>query len=105
MASAHKPGPAAMPIYGNMAANKRPAQQTMLDLWLKSKGMPRTVFARKVGCNKKMVDYWCEGRVIPTLPYAFMIEKVTKGGVSASIWLGTAVGKAQWKRLEDRISG
>jgi hypothetical protein len=31
-----------------------------------------------------------------------MIEKVTKGGVSASVWLGTAVGQQQWKRIEDR---
>lgn len=92
-----------MPIYGRTPVNKRPAQRTVLDLWLKSNGVSRAAFARMVGCNKKMVDYWCDGKCIPTLPYAFMIEKVTKGGVSASVWLGTAVGKLQWKRIEDRI--
>lgn len=93
-----------MPIYGKVPVNKRPAQQTVLDLWLKGKGMSRAAFARKVGCNKKMVDYWCDGKCIPTLPYAFRIEQVTRGGVSASVWLGTEVGKQQWKRIEDRAN-
>lgn len=91
-----------MPIYGNTPVNKRPPQETMLALWLKTNGIPRAAFARKVGCNKKMVDYWCDGRCVPTLVYAFMIEKATKGGVSASVWLGTAVGLLQWKRIEER---
>lgn len=82
--------------------NKRPQQATVLSLWLKAQGMTRVEFAKRVGCNKKMVDYWCAGRCVPTLAYAFMIEKVTKGGVSASVWLGTAVGQQQWKLIEDR---
>lgn len=91
-----------MPIYGNTPVNKRPAQRTMLSLWIKAKGMGRPAFARMVGCNKKMVDYWCDGRCIPSLVSAFMIEKVTKGAVAASVWLGTEIGKAQWKRLEEK---
>lgn len=102
MTRARKPGPAPLPIYGKIPANKRPIQLTLLSMWLKSRGISRDAFARKVGCNDKMVDYWCEGRCIPTLPYAFAIEKATEGGVPVPSWLGTEVGRAQWKRIEEK---
>jgi hypothetical protein len=52
-----------------------------------------------VGCNPKMVDYWADGRCIPSLPYAFRIESITKGGVSAATWLGTPQGRLLWARI------
>jgi len=72
-------------------------------MWLKSRGIARDAFARKVGCNQKAVDFWCDGKCLPSLLYAFAIEKATEGGVSAEAWLGTEIGKLQWKRLQDRV--
>jgi DNA-binding transcriptional regulator YdaS (Cro superfamily) len=99
-----KRGPRPLPIYGNLPANKRPKQTTLLEVWLKANGISHDAFARLVGCNERMVDYWCEGRCVPSLIYAFMIERATKGEVPAPVWLGTEIGKMQWRRIEDRIN-
>lgn len=87
--------------YGNTPANKRPINQTLLHTWLKQHGISRNGFARMVGCNPKMVDYWSDGRCIPNLIYAFQIEAVTEGGVSADSWLGTEAGRLAWAGVQE----
>lgn len=75
----------------------------MLHEWIKAHGLSRDAFAKLVGCNGKMVDFWCDGQVIPGLIYAFKIEQVTEGSVSAEMWLGTDIGKFYWRDLERRV--
>lgn len=84
-------------------AYKRPAEETMLTLWLKAHGVSKNRFGRLVGCAPRMVDLWCNGQAIPGLVYAAVIEKVTEGGVSMETWLGTELGKHLWKEHEKRI--
>lgn len=100
----HKRGPAALPIYGNVATNKRPAAFTLLHFWLRERGISLTAFARTVGCDVKTLEFWCTGRCLPSLTYAFAIEKATEGGVSAATWLGTPIGKMLWARIEERVA-
>jgi hypothetical protein len=99
-----KRGPSALPLYGNLPAHKRPKRYTLLHYWLKENSVARTSFARQVGCNACMVNYWADGRCVPSLPYAFMIEKITEGAVSAATWLGTEVGKAIWNDIQKKAS-
>lgn len=101
----NKRGAKPIPIYGKLPANKRPISRTLLHFYLQQHAISRSAFARKMGCNPNMVDYWCDGRCVPSLLYAFMIEKVTEGGVPAAAWLGTDVGRMQWARAQERISG
>lgn len=96
------PRPHSSSIYKG-AANKRPSQPTILSLWLKSHGISRDKFARQVGCSGKNVDFWCDGKTIPTLHFAFMIEKETEGGVPAETWLGTDIGKHLWTEIQKRV--
>jgi hypothetical protein len=103
MKRSSKPGPQPLPIYGGVPTNKRPAQRTVLHLWLTSRGVGRDTFAKQLGCNHRMVDYWCDGRCIPGLVYAFAIEKITNGGVPAAAWLGTDIGRMLWTRVEKRM--
>ncbi len=88
--------------YFGLAANKRPRSKTLLDLWLKKRGISHNAFSRQVGCNEKLVDFWCDGQVIPSLHYALMVEKVTEGGVSAVTWLGSPLGRALWNDIQKR---
>lgn len=91
----------AVSIYSG-APNKRPKQETLLALWMKSRGISQDKFARLVGCNGKMVDYWTTGRCLPGLLYAFMIEKVTEGGVGVESWIGLEIAKEQWHQMQRR---
>ncbi len=84
-------------------ASKRPQEPTMLGLWLKSHGISKNQFARMCGCTGKMVDMWCSGQVIPSLIFAFVIEKCTEGGVGAEAWLGTQYGKHMWNEMQKRL--
>lgn len=84
-------------------AHTRPHHETILELWLKSHGISKNKFARTLGCNGRMVDYWCAGRALPGLIYAFLIERATEGGVPAETWLGTELGKYHWMQAEKRI--
>lgn len=75
----------------------RPVHPTLLDEWLKSRGIARAEFARLAGCNYKTVTYWCCGQALPDLVFAFIIDKVTSGGVPVSSWLGSEIGKLTWR--------
>lgn len=69
----------------------------MLLSWLKSHNVSKNKFCRMIGCAPRMVDWWCSGRSVPGLIYAFIIEKATEGGVSVEMWLGTEIGKQLWR--------
>lgn len=95
------PRPRSTSIYKG-AANKRPQQHTTLHLWCKSHSISRDKFARLIGCSHKNVDYWCDGRTTPTLHFAFMIEKITEGGVPVETWLGTDLGRHLWNEIQKK---
>jgi hypothetical protein len=93
---------AKLSITNGLHAYYRPVYQTLLSLWLKKHAISRASFARQVGCQEKMVHYWCNGQCLPTLPYAFQIEKVTAGAVSAATWLGSEIGRTTWNQIQQR---
>ncbi len=82
--------------------NKRPQQETLLGIWLKAHSISKDQFGRLVGCAPKMVDFWCAGRCIPGLLYAFKIEQVTGGGIGVETWLGLDIAKLEWNRIQRR---
>lgn len=69
----------------------------MLLSWLKSHGVSKNKFAKIIGSSPRMVDWWCDGRSLPGLIYAFIIERATEGGVAVEMWLGTEIGKQFWR--------
>jgi transcriptional regulator with XRE-family HTH domain len=87
---------------GLVEAYKRPKEMTQLREWLQENNMTMEAFARKMGTNKTHVGWWATGRTLPGLIYAFRIEQVTAGGVPASYWLGTLLGKMQWNSISSR---
>lgn len=90
----------ALPIYGGQSPHLRPPELTLLRRWLDARGMSLTAFSRLIGCSRQAVQYWASGRVLPELAAALLIENVTRGYVPVSSWLGTAVGRAHWARLD-----
>lgn len=60
--------------------------------------MSQREFARQVGCDYKMARYWANGQAVPTLVYAFKIERATEGGVPVASWLGTELAKLMWNK-------
>ena len=91
----NRPGRPSPPIAGKNA-RKRPPSITPLSLWLKANQKSQCSLARDLGCDPKLVKLWTTGRVIPGLVYAFKIERQTEGGVPASSWLGTPLGREMW---------
>ena len=87
---------------GLVEVSQRPKEMTQLREWLQEQGMTLEAFSRLIGTNKTHVGWWATGRVIPGLVYAFRIEQVTKGGVPASYWIGTMLGKMQWNSISSR---
>lgn len=96
--------PTATLIYkANIKDWARPRIPTALQLWLGKNKVGVERMARMVGMTERGVRLLAYGQVMPQITTAFMIERVTKGGVPASSWLGTPIGRAQWARLESRI--
>lgn len=93
----------ALPITGKLRPHQRPVERTLLYAWLKAHQVSMKTLRDRVGCAPKMVDYWCNGQCIPSLPYAFQIEKVTDGGVPATSWLGTEMGRIAWNVIQTRV--
>lgn len=86
----------------NGHASKRPAEDTIFALWLKAHGISKNKAAKLIGCSGRMIELWCQGRCLPGLLYAMMIEKVTQGGVSMEMWAGTSIGKHTWNLMIKR---
>lgn len=82
-----------------MDDDSRPPSTTALSIWLKANGVSRYEMARRVKADPKQVKTWETGRVLPNLVYAFRIEQATKGGVPASSWLGTPLGRMMWNTI------
>lgn len=85
-----------VPIYSDLPRQKRPVSDTPLAAWLSVNGMSRFAFAREVGCDPNMVQLWANGRCLPSLVYAFKIDRATRGGVPPASWLGTELGRLTW---------
>lgn len=62
-------------------------------------GTSKQTFANRVGVVRRTVDWWADGRVIPTLVAAFRIEQVTEGAVPVASWLGLDIGRALWEQM------
>ena len=84
----------------NTIPSQRPVERSALAMWLRVRGISKARFASSLGCSKKSLDFWCDGQVVPTLIWAFRIERATGGGVPAVSWLGLEIAKTQWNELE-----
>jgi transcriptional regulator with XRE-family HTH domain len=71
-------------------------ESTVLDDWRVSKGWSLELLSKKLGITLVSVKRWCRGQTIPSLPLAFWIEYVTKGGVPVVSWMGTRLGKSEF---------
>jgi len=60
-------------------------------------GWSNKAFAATLGLERKRVEYWRNGQALPTLIWAFKLERTTGGKVPASSWLATELGQAAWK--------
>lgn len=82
----------------SFARTQRPPQETALSLWLRSRGLTYAQAADLIGCTPEILAMWARGQTIPSLVYAFKVERATQGGVPVASWLGTDIGVAQWHR-------
>jgi plasmid maintenance system antidote protein VapI len=69
----------------------------LLDQFLSDSGWSTKAFAEKLGIDRKRLEYMRNGQNLPTLVWAFKIERETAGKVPASSWLATEIGQAMWK--------
>lgn len=79
-------------------AGDREPEETLLNRWMLKHGVTVRGLAESLGCCTQIVHYWRNGQQLPSLVYAFKLEKFTKGAVPVSSWLGTRVGKLAWER-------
>lgn len=82
---------------GGLHVRFRPTCETPLNLWLDETGYSTMAFAKLVGMDRKRMEYLRRGQVLPTLVWAFKIERATGGKVPASAWLATEIGQAMWE--------
>lgn len=78
---------------------KRPPSETPLSLWLRANSISRYGLAKRLQCDVKLVKLWSMGKCLPSLVYAFKLERETEGGVPASSWLGTPLGLEVWNSV------
>lgn len=71
-------------------------ENTLLDDWRVSKGWSLELLSKKLGITLMTVRRWCRGQTVPSLPLAFWIEFVTKGGVPVVAWMSTQLGKSEF---------
>lgn len=81
------------------AWQKRPISESPLQAYLKKHDVSRAEFSARVGASLMTVVAWCQGRVLPSLVYAYRIDEETGGEVSPAMWLGTELGRAAWKTI------
>lgn len=58
----------------------------------------RTI-GKAIRAQHTQVKAWMEARALPNLVFAFRIDQYTKGGVPASSWLGTPLGRNLWHSM------
>lgn len=88
-------------LYSGLPAHAKPTSETLLAGWLREQGLSQMKFAKQAKVSPKIVEHWCLGRCVPSLVLGFHLERVTKGAVPASYWLGTPAGRRAYKRYED----
>lgn len=86
---------------GSLPVHRRPVIDTPLKRWLQKKGLGLMAVAEEMGLSWKTLENYVHGRCMPPLHWAFKIELYTKGGVPASAWLATDLGKEMWKDGSD----
>lgn len=77
--------------------SKRPTCDTALDQWMLETNWSTQAFAKTLGMDRKRLEYLRRGQNLPTLVWAFKIEKATGARVPASSWLATELGQKTWK--------
>lgn len=75
-------------------------ENTTLDDWRVSKGWSLELLSKKLGITLVTVRRWCRGQTVPSLPLAFWIEYVTKGGVPVVSWMATRIGKSEFEHYK-----
>lgn len=76
---------------------ERVRSETRLAEWMQEQQVSIRGLAETLGLGRKRVEYWVNGQVLPTLIWAFKLEKATGGAVPASSWLATEMGRKAWE--------
>lgn len=77
----------------------RPKGETLLAAWMEAQGMSVNRFKKMLGCHERTVRLWRDGRILPSLPYAYFIDEMTQGAVPVASWLGTDIGRAAYQAI------
>ena len=78
-------------------AGTRPKEDTILARWIVEHDMSRWEFAELLKRRYNTVCAWADGRALPGLINAILIEQATHGGVPMTSWLGTTLGRMEWE--------
>lgn len=80
---------------------KQKMARSPLGVYLITTGMSVKSIARAVGVKFITAQQWAYGEAMPTIPYAFEIERVTKGAVVIEAWLGMPKAKITLARIRE----
>lgn len=93
-------------------AQRRPGCNTPLAAWCRTTGVSAYSLAKQLRADPKAVSSWAEGKNLPSLPYAILLEITTKGGVPVLSWSGTDLFKTwmnncrfDWDQWLQRLYG
>lgn len=75
--------------FGLLNPDKRPHRDTPLAAWCRTTGTSTYKLAREMKADPRAVQNWAEGKNLPSLGYAVLLEITTKGGVPIVSWAGT----------------
>ena len=67
------------------------------------KTMSLSQFARDIGVCLSQARRWAHGLSTPSLVSAFLIDRLTRGGVPPSSWMGTELARREIKRLKSKV--
>ncbi len=71
---------------------------TPLAKWAEARGLTLRQLVKRTGLDHRCLAKVVEGRQMPSLVEAFQVERMTRGGVPVSSWLGTELGQRVWER-------
>lgn len=86
------------------SAGIKASTNTLLYEWMcgAGSGYSSRTLAWNIGVTQRALLNVAYGHSMPSLVTAYKIEQVTEGAVPVESWLGTDIGRAQWKELEVR---
>lgn len=58
-----------------------------LQQYFKTTGVMKAFFANKIGTTPTTISAWLSGKTVPSIKFAFEIEKATSGFVKAQDWI------------------